>query len=301
MQGCVNALRYLARKANLDVTDNAGNNGRALAAGEEPPHQNVLNLLDELANGAGAAAADAEAESDEEITVGKIDDPMAHVPHARCNCRVSTFITCSVPTASHPAPPHVLANNMEHCSMCYCFVCDVEASRCTSWKAHCVADDVQKHWLKLRKEKKDQGKSGIPLKIGRKFNYKKPTATLPAFMSGLPHETNLPRAPAGYKAVTHVPVPAGVPTWPRLAGSVDIFMRKCVMHTHASLPMNAYLNKYFSCKRGECMLIGADGTQSNAAELIEAMTKLQKKGCIQIKWEINQCVMPHFPSAVAHI
>ena len=65
MQGCVNALRYLARKANLDVTDNAGNNGRALAAGEEPPHQNVLHLLDELANSAGAAAVDAEAESDE--------------------------------------------------------------------------------------------------------------------------------------------------------------------------------------------------------------------------------------------
>ena len=65
MQGCVNALRYLAQKANLDETDNAGNNGRELAAGEEPPHQNVLHLLDELANSAGAAAVDAEAESDE--------------------------------------------------------------------------------------------------------------------------------------------------------------------------------------------------------------------------------------------
>ena len=45
------------------------------------------------------------------------------MPHARCDCtRVAPFGT---------------GHDLDACPMCYCSVCEVPSSKCTSWAAHC--------------------------------------------------------------------------------------------------------------------------------------------------------------------
>ena len=50
--------------------------------------------------------------------------------------------------------------NKKHCSMCYCYVCEVKADECTDFERHCNAsdrDEMKSYW-KFQRSKKQESK-----------------------------------------------------------------------------------------------------------------------------------------------
>ena len=46
-----------------------------------------------------------------------------------------------MPRVHQKAPEACVRLNKKHCPNCFCYVCDVEASKCKEWELHCCADD----------------------------------------------------------------------------------------------------------------------------------------------------------------
>ena len=82
--------------------------------------------------------------ADDDVAVTASSDPSADFPHARHNCRIAgmSFIPVQyMPRVHHKAPEASVRLNKKHCPNCFCYVCDVEASKCKEWELHCCADD----------------------------------------------------------------------------------------------------------------------------------------------------------------
>lgn len=82
-----------------------------------------------------------EDDGDVEITGGSGVNALRDMPHPRHDCVV------------HKWPQGPPAQNKDackqFCAKCFCFVCDIEASRCEHWDQHCLADGSVE-WLKKR-------------------------------------------------------------------------------------------------------------------------------------------------------
>ena len=68
---------------------------------------------------------------------------LSDFPHARFDCCV------------HPWSLGA-ATNMQHCQMCYCYVCDSAAADCSAWRSHSQASGTVPHWRALREAAKRQ-------------------------------------------------------------------------------------------------------------------------------------------------
>lgn len=76
-------------------------------------------------------------------------------PHSRAECRQHAFAAETTDKAHE--------QNIKTCDKCYCFVCDDEASKCSSWESHCMASDKRTAWRNLRTRKR--AKPGQPLEV----------------------------------------------------------------------------------------------------------------------------------------
>jgi len=85
-----------------------------------------------------------EDDGDVEITGGSGVNALRDMPHPRHDCVV------------HKWPQGPPAQNKDackqFCAKCFCFVCDIEASRCEHWDQHCLADGSVE-WLKKRQQR----------------------------------------------------------------------------------------------------------------------------------------------------
>ena len=83
-------------------------------------------------SGGGASAAAAGADDDEIEEMGHTgSNALADFPHSRSNCVVHAF------KAGHFA---------EHCTNCFCYVCDKPAADCGAWASHCAAHHDDAKW-----------------------------------------------------------------------------------------------------------------------------------------------------------
>jgi hypothetical protein len=81
-----------------------------------------------------ARAAARSSNSDEIEVVGTVNQVL--LPHMRQHCTEEPFLATTGGSVTAR-----LANNVKVCSLCYCYVCDVEASKCPAWRQHCSATD----------------------------------------------------------------------------------------------------------------------------------------------------------------
>ena len=79
------------------------------------------------------------------------------LPHERRNCRAHVFFA-QVTDAAH-------AQNMRKCSMCYCYVCETEASLCRAWQAHCMASGDVVAWEAVRTRYRAAGTAGSAIDV----------------------------------------------------------------------------------------------------------------------------------------
>ena len=222
-----------------------------------------------------------------------VNDPMLTAPHARFNCRMPGFQfirhahhpVTGYPHYGQPVPAATLLQDKKHCPTCFCFVCDVVASKCEQWSEHCIADDVQPHWANLRQKEREAQE------LEKQINKE----GLPRFMRGLPKELALPKltpAQNGYRGVVRTPQPTAAPSWPRLGGHFDFLLPRYITHTHQELPTNARIENYFALTERSVPvthLLDADGKPqtTDTTELLKSISSLQQQGCIQIKWTIH--------------
>ena len=91
--------------------------------------------------GGGAAAND---DDEVEMVGGSGNGHDYTLPHLRFNC------------VTHPWQPHRPASNNTCCPECYCYICDLPASKCALWPdAHCHAADQDEQHVALRRANKD--------------------------------------------------------------------------------------------------------------------------------------------------
>ena len=81
---------------------------------------------------------DDESDSDVEFIGVNQSAELCLLPHARCDCPSKKFARGDSRL------------NAERCSGCYCYVCDVPASDCRTWRAHCSAEARLEEWQKKR-------------------------------------------------------------------------------------------------------------------------------------------------------
>ena len=223
-------------------------------------------------------------------------DPMLSAPHARCNCRQPGYAFVKCPAlyyGSYYPGTDILTQDKKFCPSCFCFVCDVEASKCEVWEKHCIADDTSQYWADMRtKERNTQAMEKLMNAEG-----------LPRFMRGLPKEMEahvLTQAQSDYRPEIRVTKPAPVASWPRLAGHLEFLLPRCVLHTHTDLPVNAALTSYFDINEGARPLLmdRAGKMKTSCEEVIRSLTSLQQAGCLQITWTVNHVEKPGFTAAV---
>lgn len=81
--------------------------------------------------------------------------PGLQLPHPRHGCTNHRFdFFCSEKRSSSWTDRTVI--NMKHCSMCYCYVCEVKADECIDFEKHCNAndrDDMKSYWKFQRHRK----------------------------------------------------------------------------------------------------------------------------------------------------
>ena len=64
------------------------------------------------------------------------------LPHSRSDCTKHKFNpTEAIQYHSSSLPLSTLAN-AKHCDKCYCYVCDVLASKCIEWRTHCHGECI---------------------------------------------------------------------------------------------------------------------------------------------------------------
>ena len=106
---------------------------------------------------------EADDHSDEIVFCGRTGAiALSDYPHARADCCVQPW--------SHGA---AASSKMQHCQMCYCFVCDVPAAECSEWREHSQACGDDPHWRALREVAKRQRSAGPASTVA-------PTAAVPA-------------------------------------------------------------------------------------------------------------------------
>ena len=87
--------------------------------------------------------------SDEIEVVGTVNQVL--LPHMRQHCTEEPFLPFI--GSSRALTEERLDNNVKVCSLCYCYVCDVEASKCPTWHHHCSATDsgpMSNRWIAER-------------------------------------------------------------------------------------------------------------------------------------------------------
>ena len=82
---------------------------------------------------------DEDGDDEVQITGRKGELALIDFPHSRENCSVKKFVP---------------GNEHHTCPNCYCYVCDIPASKCTEWQSHCKATHTSPHWQGLRAAKK---------------------------------------------------------------------------------------------------------------------------------------------------
>ncbi|XP_070558428.1 uncharacterized protein [Ptychodera flava] len=90
---------------------------------------------------------------DEEISIvfARVTPSATHqYPHSRADCPMYKFEAMYGPLYQHiPSKP-----NKNFCNYCYCYVCDIEASKCDKWasdrRSHCNASSKHSLWRKER-------------------------------------------------------------------------------------------------------------------------------------------------------
>ena len=102
--------------------------------------------------------------------------------------------------------------------------------------------------------------------------------------------------PMGYrraKAAVGVRSLAREESWPRLIGTLEMLLPRCVMHTHSTVPHNAKIDEYFSTKserglrRSGVPLRQHDGSFKMDEKIMEHLQSLQTQGFLQISWDIT--------------
>jgi superfamily II DNA or RNA helicase len=81
-----------------------------------------------------------------EIVGSTGQNALADFPHCRRDC------------VKHIFQPYSSSINWQHCSNCYCWVCDEPAKTCSSWVSHCMADPSDSYWKSQRR----LGRQGKP-------------------------------------------------------------------------------------------------------------------------------------------
>jgi hypothetical protein len=84
-------------------------------------------------------AAARSSNSDEIEVVGTVNQVL--LPHMRQHCTEEPFLPWSPSFGNVTIKEQRENNNLKVCSLCYCYVCDVEASKCSNWQSHCSATD----------------------------------------------------------------------------------------------------------------------------------------------------------------
>jgi hypothetical protein len=84
-----------------------------------------------------ATATARNSDSDEIEVIGTVNQVL--LPHMRQHCLKEPCLP--IMSATGGAAPERCLTNMKVCSLCYCYVCDVEASKCPTWQHHCYATD----------------------------------------------------------------------------------------------------------------------------------------------------------------
>jgi hypothetical protein len=102
--------------------------------------------------------------SDEIEVVGTVNQVL--LPHMRQHCTEKPFFPDGT---THKTAAEQLTNNMKVCSLCYCYVCDVEASKCPRWwDNHCSASNSgprSAYWTAQREQHKQNTKNAARGKL----------------------------------------------------------------------------------------------------------------------------------------
>ena len=118
-----------ARAANYDSSDLDDDDDNAAAAGEAGAYRKVSDDDDD--------------DSDDDLAVVGVKGQFAlrDFPHTRehCAAKKATFGT------------------EDHCSNCYCMVCDCVVAKCSDWKLHCKAIYSDPKWRQARERAKSGG------------------------------------------------------------------------------------------------------------------------------------------------
>eukprot|EP00980_Cylindrotheca_fusiformis_P023927 scaffold11212_cov121-Cylindrotheca_fusiformis.AAC.6 len=99
----------------------------------QAPTQRLIAAAEAATGGAPTKDSD----DDLELIGSTGPNALADFPHSREDC-------VTYPMAAK-------ANNVLHCKNCFCFVCDVKAAECKSWKNHCHARKGGVGWEKKRR------------------------------------------------------------------------------------------------------------------------------------------------------
>jgi hypothetical protein len=98
-----------------------------------------------------ATAAVGSSDGDEIEVVGTVNQVL--LPHMRQHCTIEPYMPSNEKTAKER-----FDKNVKVCSLCYCYVCDVEASKRQEWRDHSCASDsgpMGEFWTTKRKKRKE--------------------------------------------------------------------------------------------------------------------------------------------------
>jgi superfamily II DNA or RNA helicase len=155
------ARRGMKREALSDVPAAASAQKKAVTTRKDPPTTTTITQLKDpplsaamnpeieivfppvpLFAAASLPPQDMDDDDDEIQFAGATGkNALADFPHARENCVVA----------------RIEVNALTHCANCFCYVCDVLASACTTWAQHCHARHGNPHWKRLRQEAANGG------------------------------------------------------------------------------------------------------------------------------------------------
>ena len=116
--------------------------------------------LDDAPAARAAAAGSSSAHAGR--TTGARDDDDAEVEYVQ---HVGDLALVDFPHARHNCALHAFTPGAEakHCPNCFCFVCDVEASKCPEWSTgacHCKATHDSQEWIDLRNAARAKANGG---------------------------------------------------------------------------------------------------------------------------------------------
>lgn len=84
--------------------------------------------------------------------------PGVQMSHPRHGCTKHHFEFFDSTKRDMTWPERTIVNK-KHCSMCYCYVCEIKADKCKDFEKHCNAndrDDMKSYWKFQRSKKQDE-------------------------------------------------------------------------------------------------------------------------------------------------